>query len=128
MAQSYGVTLDEMRVPNFVGGHPPVMKGVTLASNGSTAQELVAGTVLTRLSNGKYTPWVHDGTDGAAGAQKARAILVEDVTVPATGDEKAGAYKHGEFLNSGLTWDETAEAADILAAIEDLEDAGVYVK
>lgn len=125
MAQNYGVTRDEMRVPNFVGDHPALMQGVTLASSGSV-RELLAGTVLGKITaSGKYAPWAHDATNGS---QTARRILVEDVTVPASGDEIAATYRHGEFLRDGLTWDQTAEAADVLAAIDALEGVGIYVK
>lgn len=127
MSKNQGLSLVSYEAPNFVDDHPTVMGPVTLAST-SEDQELVAGTVLAKLSSGSYTPWVHDGTDGVGGTQEARAILVEDVFVAAGVDEKASVYKHGAFLRAGLTWDETAEDSDILAAIADLEGVGIYVK
>lgn len=123
--RDYGFTRDAFSVPSFVGAHEPVMQGEALASTGAE-QNLVAGTVLGRITaSGKYAPWAHDATDGS---QTARRILVEDVAVPPSGDERAATYRHGEFLRAGLTWDETAEESDILAAIDALEGVGIYVK
>lgn len=124
MTRSLGF-ISETRTPTqFVGGHPPIMKPVTLAQSGAV-QNLVAGTVLGMVTaSGKHTPWVHDAEDGS---EDPVAILVEDVEVPADADEKATAYSHGEFLKDGLTWDATAEASDITTAVDALEARGVHV-
>jgi len=115
----------ETRTPaQFVGGHPPIMKPVTLVQTGA-AQALVAGTVLGMVTaTGKHAPWVHDAEDGS---EDPVAILVEDVDVAADADEKATAYVHGEFIKDGLTWDATAEASDIADAVAALEARGIHV-
>jgi hypothetical protein len=38
------------------------------------------------------------------------------------------AYRHGEFRESGLTYDPAATAAEIVAINDTLEAKGIYVK
>lgn len=122
---SYGVHATSYTAPNFVGDHHPVMRSVTLASTGAETT-LEAGTVLGRVTaDGKYkalTPAADDGTETA------RVILVEDVTVPASGDAKTTAYCHGVFLGGGLIWPEGVTAAQKAAAVDQLADVAIIVK
>ena len=77
---------------------------VTLASNGSTAISYAAGSVLALVTaTGKYVYYDNAGTDGT---ETARAILLEAVTVPATGDLKAVAItRNAEVKGSALEYD-----------------------
>lgn len=116
------------QAPNFVGGHPVIMKRLTLASPGAggTETELLAGTILGEVTaTEKYVPWSPAATDGS---ETAAAILVEDVVVPAAGDASANAYVHGEFRRKGLNWPETATDAQKTQAIKSLAAGGLYVK
>ena len=123
MARDYGVSHYEEQAPSFEGDHPPIMLPVTLASSGAET-DLTAGTVLGKVTaSGKFVTWNHDASDGS---QNAAAILVEDLTVPASGDEQATAYFHGQFRRDGLTWDPDAETADINAAVAALAPLGLY--
>lgn len=119
----YGLTSTTWAPPNFVGDHPPIMKGAVLASTGA-AVNLVAGTVLAEVA-GKLVPWDHDAEDGS---QNPTCILVEDVTVPAAGDEKASVYVHGLFRQAGLTFDAEAESGDVAAAVAALATLGIHIK
>nr|WP_239057842.1 head decoration protein [Pseudodesulfovibrio sp. JC047] len=101
------------------------MKPLTLLSSG-TVREVKAGTVLGKVTaSDKHTEWDVSASDGS---QNADLILAETVNVPASGDEKSVAYRHGEFLEIGLTFDPDANAAQILAAKDVLEAKGVYIK
>jgi hypothetical protein len=110
---------------NFMGGHPPLTKAITLVSSG-TERELVAGTVLGKVTaSGKHDQCILANADGT---ETADLILAEDVTIPAAGDEKSVAYRHGEFRESGLTYDPAADAADVVTINDTLEAKGIYVK
>lgn len=121
----YGVSKVTRTPANFVGSHPTITKGVTLASNGSTEQTILAGTVLGKVTaSGKYVPWNPGASDGS---QNAVCVLVADTVVKAAVDEPAAVYVHGNFLRAGMNWG-AAEAAQIDAAVAALEAKGVYVK
>lgn len=104
---------------------------VTLASNGSTAIEYEAGTVLAKLtSGGKYVYYDNAGSDGT---EAAAAILLEAQTVPATGDLRAvviirQAEVHGDSLvyDPGLSGGTLTTAKG--AAATDLAALGIIVR
>ncbi|WP_461210402.1 head decoration protein [Desulfocurvus sp. DL9XJH121] len=113
------------QAPNFVGGHPPVMRRQVLASTGAEL-ELAAGVVLGVVSaTDKAVVLAPAAEDGS---QQAAAILVEDVTVPAAGDAVANVYVHGEFRRAGLGWPAGATTEQVDAAVKELAASGLYVK
>jgi hypothetical protein len=80
-----------------------------------------------------FTITVEGGTyerldpDSSSGKQTAVTVLLEDVTVPASGNEKAVALAHGVvvadnlvFTHTGITDEEKAQA------LADLEAVGIY--
>ncbi|WFS63450.1 head decoration protein [Pseudodesulfovibrio thermohalotolerans] len=123
MTRSYsGYVQDEQL--RFVGEHHPILGPIALKSSGSE-QTLAAGTVLGRVTaDGLYVqldPAAEDGSQAAA------RILAETTVVPASGNEAANGYRHGEFYDSGLTWPDGIDAAKKQTAIDELEAQGVYV-
>jgi len=113
------------KAPNFVGGHPPVMRKQVLASTGADV-ELVAGTVLGVVTaTGKAVVLAPAADDGS---QKAALILVEDAAVPAAGDAVANVYVHGEFRRQGLAWPGGATTEQVDAAVTELAARGLHVK
>lgn len=127
MARDYGITVATAPRDSLVGGHPPILESITLVSNGSTEIEYLRGTVLAIVTaSGKYI-----GLDpaGADGSESAVALLAEDVTVPATGDEKASVYVHGEFDRASLVWTDTEiTAGEQATAYSELKALGIYTK
>lgn len=103
----------------FLRDHPPVMVKVELASQ-AEEQTLLAGTVL-----GK--------TASAAGAYKAGegeepiGVLVEDVTVPASGNAFASMYIHADMVQENIIFDETVNAENQKKAIAKLRQQGIYI-
>lgn len=113
-------------LPAFVGGHGPVMEPVTLTNGTGSDVTLLAGTVLGRITaTRKYVAHIPGASDGS---QTARRVLVEDVVIPANGDAKTVAYCHGEFRSAGLAWASGINATQKNTAIDDLADAGLFVK
>jgi len=113
------------QAPNFVGAHPAVMKNKTLASTGAE-HRLLAGTVLAVVTaTGKLAVLDPGGSDGT---ENAACVLVEDVTIPKSGDAVANVYVHGEFRSAGLGWPSGITAPQTAAAIEKLASHGLYVK
>lgn len=113
-------------IPAFVGGHPAVQEPIILVNATASEITLLAGTVLGRIdASRKHVQHVPAATDGS---QNARRILVEDVTVPASGEAKTVAYAHGEFRAAGLTWATGITATQKNTAIDSLADAGLFVK
>lgn len=113
------------QAPNFVGGHPPVMRRQVLASTGADV-ELAAGAVLGVVAaTGKAVPLAPGADDGS---QQAALILVEDASVPAAGDAVANVYVHGEFRLRGLGWPQGATPEQVDAAVLELAARGLYVK
>jgi hypothetical protein len=102
MARDYGITETEYTEKDLYGDHPPIFEPITLVSNGSTAVDLIKGTVLAKVTaSGKYIGLDPDGADGS---EAAVCVLGEDVTVPATGDAKSFACVHGNVRKSELEW------------------------
>lgn len=100
----------------FLKDHPPVMRRVLIASTG-TETDLVAGTVL-----GVKDDSLGEFVSGAT----ADCILVEDTTIPASGDVYALAYVHAEVIASELVWGTGVTAAEQKTAIETLRGKGIY--
>ena len=100
----------------FLKDHPPVMQRMRLHSTG-TEQDLVAGTVL-GVSSGKLGEFV-TGAD-------AQGILVEDTTIPASGDVYALVYVHAEVIAAELTWGAGVTATEQQTALTALRAKGVY--
>lgn len=118
------MTVTKYTPTQFVGAHPAVSEKITLASNGSTAQSLPAGTVLGKITaSGKYVALNPSGSDGS---QVAARILTYEASVPATGDLASRAYKHGSFVQAGLNFN-GADATKTALAIADLEAKGLYI-
>ena len=100
----------------FLKDHPPVMQRMRLHSTG-TEQDLVAGTVL-GVSGGKLGEFV-------AGAD-AQGILVEDTTIPSSGDVYALVYVHAEVIAAELTWGTGVTATEQQTALAALRGKGIY--
>lgn len=113
-------------IPAFVGGHPVVQEPITLVNATAAEVTLLAGTVLGRITaSRKYAAHAPAASDGS---ESARRILVEDVTIPASGEAKTVAYSHGEFRAAGLTWASGITTTQKNTAIDSLADAGLFVK
>lgn len=212
--QSYGVSSSVATQTTILGDHPPILKNVTLASNG-TAFDMLKGTVLgqtlnasvsvgagntgngvmgevtlgaaavaevltlictaevsdkgtfsvtgsktgkhadltvaTAYNNGLVSMTLADGAedfdaddtftiqvtasgsycgvnpDGTDGSQTAHAVLLEDVSVPASGGEKAVAVVHGLVISTNLVWTHDGITdAEKAVALANLELVGVY--
>jgi len=120
----YGIDKQTYKPANFVGSHPTITEGVTLAK-GEARQVILAGTVLGRITEGgKCVPWTPTADDGS---QTPMGILVADTAVSTAADEPAAVDVHGNFLREGLGGGE-AGAAQITAAVATLRAAGIYVK
>lgn len=103
-----------------IGGGTIIMK-----SNGSTAREVDAGTVIGKFtSDGKgleLTPAAEDGTEDAF------AVVVESVTVPATGDLEVEIRQSHTVLNADkLIWPSGILAESKTAALAAL--AAKFIK
>jgi hypothetical protein len=104
---------------------------ITLASNGATAIEYEAGTVLARLtSGGKYVYYDNAGSDGT---EAAAAILLEAQTVPATGDLKAVVIIRDAEVNAAdLVYDPAVTGGTLTtakaAAVTDLAALGIIAR
>lgn len=100
---------------------------VTLASNGTGPQELEAGTVLGRLTDGgKYAPYDPEAEDGS---ETAVAILFAGATVPASGDLKATATVRDAEVNGGeLVFGAGVDDAGKAAARADLAAVGIVLR
>lgn len=61
---------------------------------------LKAGTILARLSTGKFVPFVKGGTANENGTPK--AVLTYDITATAAGDKAARVAVSGEFRKERL--------------------------
>ncbi len=100
---------------------------ITLASNGSTAITYKAGHVLALVTaTSKYVEYDNVGSDGT---ETAKAILWDNVTVPATGDLKATAIvRDAEVNKAELSWFAAAVDADKTAAAVDLATVGIILR
>jgi len=100
---------------------------ITLASNGSTAITYKAGHVLALVTaTSKYVEYDNAGTDGT---EAAKAILWDNVTVPATGDLKAVAIvRDAEVNKAELVFFTGAVDADKNAAVVDLAAVGIIAR
>lgn len=104
---------------------------VTLASNGSTAIAYKAGSVLALVTaSSKYAYYDNAGSDGT---EAAKAILLEAVTVPATGDLKAVVIaRNAEVQGSELEYDPALSGGTLTtaqaAAAVDLAAFGIIVR
>ena len=110
--------LESYQRPAFLKDHPPVMQRMILASTGSE-EVYLAGTVLGRDSEGKLGPW----TASSAGVE---GVLVEDVTVPATGGMTADVYVHASVVAQELIFATGVSAADEQTALAALHSKGIY--
>lgn len=101
---------------------------VILASNGTTAQTLLAGTVLAKVTaTGKYVPYDNVGADGT---EVAAGILFDNVIVPATGDIRATATVRDAEVNAAeLVYDASLSGGTLTtaqaAAATDLDARGI---
>lgn len=127
MTQTLGVNTSSKQEISLLGGHPAVLSPITLASTGASL-ELKRGTVLGKVtSSGKYIAF--DPDDSPSGIGTAAVILAVDVTVPASGDEKAVAYVHGEFHADALTWTHDGITDnEKTTALASLFSAGMFCK
>jgi hypothetical protein len=122
MAESYGITEENLATKNLLsGGHPVVLYPVIL---GSGAGELVSGQVLGRkTSDFKYYKFSAGASDGT---ETPRAVLARDTNASAA-DASTIAYVHGEFNQDKLDWN-SATSEQIAEAKRKLGEFGIYVK
>ena len=101
---------------------------VTFKSNGSTVRELKAGTVIAKFTStadaGKaldLTPAAENGTETAYG------VVVETVSVPATGDATVEIRRSHTLVNaSKLIWPAGISGPNKAAALAALEAKFLY--
>ena len=110
--------LESYRRPAFLKDHPPVMQRMILASAGREDLYL-AGTVLGRDADGNLGRW----TKSSAGVE---GILVDDVTVPASGGMSADVYVHASVVAQELIFADGVSAADEQTALAALRAKGIY--
>lgn len=92
---------------------------VVIKSNGSTARDVNAGTVIAKFTSGgdagkalELTPAAEDGTETAYG------VVIESATVPATGDlELIIRRSHVLVRSDGLIWPAGISGANKTAAL-----------
>jgi len=122
MAESYGITEENLAAGNLLAGsHPVVLYPVVL---GSGAGDLPAGQVLGRkTADNKYYKFDAAGSDGT---ETPRAVLARD-TDASSADANTVAYVHGEFNQDALDWN-SATAPQIETAKRTLLEYGIYVK
>ena len=107
-------------------------EAVTLLRDATTAQPVIAGTVLGMITaSGKYTPY-DDAVAGlvAAGATTAAAILAEtvDEALIAAGDVTVQIIKRfAEVKESELSWHTLADATSKAAAKTALANTNLIV-
>ena len=117
----YGVTVTQSTSPSWIGGHPIVTIGGSIAAS----LDLKSGTVIGRVTaTGVYVPHAPAASDGS---QNACGILLED-TVSGTTAEPTVLVVHGDVVGAGLIWAEGITEAQKASAITSLQGVGVYVK
>ncbi len=110
-----GVTTTTGSMSSLIAGdHPVVTIPITVASGEGV---LAAGTVLGRLTSGKYAAYDDTANDGS---QTAVAVLAHPIDATSA-DVATAAIVHGEVNEALLTGLDDAGTLDLL-------DAGVYVK
>lgn len=123
MAESYGITEQNLAAANLLAGnHPVVMISIVL---GSGAGDLSAGQVLAWDStlSYKYYKWSYGGANELG---TPRAVLARD-TDATSSDVNTVAYVHGEFREDALDWN-SATAPQITEAKRTLQGLGIFVK
>lgn len=106
----------------LVAGNFRASKQVTLTNPGGSDLELQRGQVLYQDTDYKFQPLPSDGTEVA------RAILAEDVTVPAGSDAEALVYFVGEYRLADIVWPDGISEANKSKAIQELQDRGIILK
>ncbi len=95
-----------------IDGLPAATWPVTLAEDAALTDDVVAGTVLGKITaSGKYAPYDDTADDGT---EDAVCILAQDANV-STGDRYVTAYMMGEFREGALTGIDANGKADLLA-------------
>lgn len=123
MAESYGITEENLAAQNLLAGsHPVVMIPIVL---GSGAGDLPAGQVLAwdTTQSYKYYKWSYGGANGLG---TPRAILARD-TDASSSDANTVAYVHGEFRREALDWN-SATDTQITEASRTLQEYGIFIK
>lgn len=103
----------------FLRDHPPVMVKVELASQ-AEEQTLLAGAVLGKTVTGI-------GVYKAADGEEPIGVLVEDVTVPASGNAVSSMYVHADMVLENIIFDDSVSADKQKTAIAALRGQGVYI-
>lgn len=103
----------------FLRDHPPVSKKIELVS-GTEEQTLLAGTVLGKTAAGI-------GSYKAAEKEEPVGVLMEDVTIPKTGNAVASMYIHADMVLENIIFDESVSAENQKAAIAALRGLGLYI-
>lgn len=103
----------------FLRDHPPVSVKVELVS-GTEEQTLLAGTVLGKTAAGV-------SIYKAAEKEEPVGVLMEDVTIPATGNAVAGMYIHADMVLENIIFDESISAENQKSAIAALRGQGIYI-
>lgn len=112
-------TLETYQRKAFLRDHPPVSVKVELTSQ-TEEQTLLAGTVLgkTEIATGIYK---------AAEKEEPIGVLMEDVTIPVTGNAVASMYIHADMVQENIIFDESVSADNQKAAITALRGKGIYI-
>lgn len=103
----------------FLRDHPPVMVKVELSSQ-AEEQTLLAGTVLGKTASAT-------GIYKAGEGEEPIGVLVEDVTVPASGNAFASMYVHADMVQENIIFDDAVNAENQKAAITKLRGQGIYI-
>lgn len=125
-------TYNRRPLPSDIIVHDPLdvlaSEIVTFKSDGSTARELDAGTVIAKFTSTADAGKALDLTPGASnGTQTAYGVVVESVTVPATGDLQVEIRRSHTMVNgSKLIWPDGISAGDKTAALDALAAKFIY--
>lgn len=127
------VNTSEYQLTNVLGKEFWTDVGFCRARNGVTVNvasetKLSVGSVLGKVTaTGKYVPRDPDAVDGS---EVAVAVVIENITVPATTDTQVDAFINGplELKKAGLVFDVAHDAGQQATAIAELEALSGIVK
>lgn len=103
----------------FLRDHPPVMVKVELTSL-AEEQTLLAGTVLGKTAS-------VTGIYKAGEGEEPIGVLMEDVTIPTSGNAFATMYIHASMVLENIVFDESVSAENQKTAIAKLRGIGLCI-
>lgn len=113
-------TVTTSPVDNLIGGgFPLVTKSITLAEG----QDLVRGTVIGKLANGKFEIAKDEIVDPATPAVVPYAVLAQD-TDATSADKKTICYLTGQFVESEMTF---SGDLTMTGVVDNLRALGIFV-